>query len=330
MNAVKALFQPFFRKDQRNGEDLLGYSHSWVGDRFAQPLRNLKATAASQGIKMESASFSDSPDADIYFFWERPAPNEPMFDYAIKSGKAMVLLATEPDITVSMNFDPGNPLIFDKIFTWRQDLIDSKKYFGIRPITFRFPGSIDDRSFAQRNFCVLLSSLYNSSAPGSLYQQRLITIKWFEAHHIDKLDWYGRRLRNSSFFTPLYKGETSSKQEVMSRYKFCICYESTSAVPGFITEKIFDAFFAGTVPVYWGPEDILSFVPAGCFIDRRQFAGHEELYEYMQNISEDDYLRYRANAAEFLRGDFARSYNEWSLTKAIMLGCFDINVREPI
>ena len=38
-------------------------------------------------------------------------------------------------------------------------------------------------------------------------------------------------------------------------------------VNGYVTEKIFDAFKAGCVPVYWGAENITKYVPAECFID---------------------------------------------------------------
>ena len=40
---------------------------------------------------------------------------------------------------------------------------------------------------------------------------------------------------------------------------------------GYISEKIFDCFFAGTVPLYLGAPDIEDYIPADTFIDLRQF-----------------------------------------------------------
>jgi len=42
------------------------------------------------------------------------------------------------------------------------------------------------------------------------------------------------------------------KKPIMEQYKFSIYHENARNIPGYITEKIFDSFFAGCVPVYWG------------------------------------------------------------------------------
>ena len=36
-------------------------------------------------------------------------------------------------------------------------------------------------------------------------------------------------------------------------------------VKGYITEKIFDSFFAGVVPIYWGAENITDYVPKSLY-----------------------------------------------------------------
>ena len=43
----------------------------------------------------------------------------------------------------------------------------------------------------------------------------------------------------------------TSKIEWLKQYKFNICFENAS-YPGYLTEKIFDAFEAGCIPIYWG------------------------------------------------------------------------------
>jgi hypothetical protein len=40
-----------------------------------------------------------------------------------------------------------------------------------------------------------------------------------------------------------------SKKNTLEKYKFSICYENARDIPGYITEKIFDCFFAGCVPI---------------------------------------------------------------------------------
>jgi len=66
------------------------------------------------------------------------------------------------------------------------------------------------------------------------------------------------------------RGPVKSKAETLSQYKFALCFENM-ILRGWMTEKLFDCFFAGVVPVYWGAPDVLDFVPASCFIDYRNF-----------------------------------------------------------
>ena len=46
-------------------------------------------------------------------------------------------------------------------------------------------------------------------------------------------------------------GNIDNKVEWLKSYKFNLCFENSS-YPGYLTEKLFDAFMAGCVPIYWG------------------------------------------------------------------------------
>ena len=46
-------------------------------------------------------------------------------------------------------------------------------------------------------------------------------------------------------------GAVKDKIEWLRGYKFNICFENAS-YPGYLTEKLFDSFLAGCIPVYWG------------------------------------------------------------------------------
>lgn len=101
-----------------------------------------------------------------------------------------------------------------------------------------------------------------------------------------------------------WKGAAVSKSDTISRYRFAICFEN-SVLRGWITEKIFDCFFAGTIPVYWGAPEILDRVPAACFIDMRDFSGYEELRAYLHALTEEEVQAYRDAARAYLEsGDF--------------------------
>ncbi|RDU61459.1 glycosyltransferase family 10 domain-containing protein [Helicobacter sp. MIT 14-3879] len=63
------------------------------------------------------------------------------------------------------------------------------------------------------------------------------------------------------------------KREFISQYKFHLCFENISS-PGYITEKLFTAFGAKTVPIYWGDSSISPHSPY--FSDKPKSNGQGE------------------------------------------------------
>jgi hypothetical protein len=107
----------------------------------------------------------------------------------------------------------------------------------------------------------------------------------------------------------VYRGTTASKAGTLGSYKFAICFEN-SVLKGWITEKIFDCFFAGTVPVYWGAPDIALRIPRDCFIDMREFRDYPELRKFLKSLSDRDIERYRNAARDFLKSPRFRPFTK--------------------
>lgn len=211
---------------------------------------------------------------------------------------------------------------FDVIFTWADGLVDGKKYFKVNA-SQRIPAPAEFLPGKKEKLCVLIAGNKKSSHPLELYSERVRTIRWFEANHPDEFDLYGLGWDRRLFTGPLpvralnripalarllaerypsYRGAVASKKSVLGKYRFSICYEN-SRVPGYVTEKIFDSMFAGCVPVYWGAPDILGHVPAGCFIDRRAFGSHEDLYAFLKAMPDAEYAGRMDAIGRYLAGD---------------------------
>jgi hypothetical protein len=107
-----------------------------------------------------------------------------------------------------------------------------------------------------------------------------------------------------------YGGTAVSKAAVLGRYRFALCFENC-VLRGWITEKIFDCFFAGTIPIYWGAPEIAEIIPAECFIDMRRYADYADLRRYLTSLSDQDVADYRGRARDFLR---SASYHPFSRT----------------
>src|SRR5262249_50043473 len=95
------------------------------------------------------------------------------------------------------------------------------------------------------------------------------------------------------------KGPARSKSKTGAQYRVSLCF-GDSILKGWLPEKIFDCFFAGTVPVYWGAPDVLDWIPAECFIDMRQFKDFTELRAFLHSLTPADERRYREAAREFV------------------------------
>ena len=77
-----------------------------------------------------------------------------------------------------------------------------------------------------------------------------------------------------------------NKIEFIQNYRFVLSYENESH-PGYLTEKIFDAFLAKTIPIYWGDPLVNTVFNAKRFIDRSNFNSDEECINEILRINAD-------------------------------------------
>jgi len=96
-----------------------------------------------------------------------------------------------------------------------------------------------------------------------------------------------------------WRGAAPSKYETQSAYTFTLCYENMM-LDGWLNENVFDCFLAGTIPIYLGPPNVTDFIPAECFIDKRQYPTYPELRAYLKSLGPDDIRRYKEAARDFL------------------------------
>jgi hypothetical protein len=95
------------------------------------------------------------------------------------------------------------------------------------------------------------------------------------------------------------RGPVPSKCETLARYRFALCFEN-STIAGWVTEKLFDCLFVGTVPVYWGPTDVAQWVPPECYVDVRHFAGFADLRAFLHALTPRQIEAYREAGRAFL------------------------------
>ena len=77
---------------------------------------------------------------------------------------------------------------------------------------------------------------------------------------------------------------------------------------GYITEKIFDCLYAGTIPLYLGAKDIESLIPAEAYVDCRQFGSWNEMRDAAMNMTTQEIQIMREAGRAFLESKRGLDY----------------------
>ena len=141
-----------------------------------------------------------------------------------------------------------------------------------------------------------------------IYVDRIEALRYFSDHSDFVLyggGWDqvipGFGAKDTQAVRTVWKGqlEYQHKREVMSRFKFALCFENCT-FPGYVTEKIFDCFLAGCIPIYFGAPDIVDFVPPQTFVDYRRFRNYADLDRFLREMTESEADHYLEAARDFL------------------------------
>jgi hypothetical protein len=158
-----------------------------------------------------------------------------------------------------------------------------------------------------------------------LYTSRISAIKHFSSS--GKFELYGKgwdseiiAKRDKTLHLALleiYKGEVEDKIEVLANFKFCLCFENTS-FKGYVTEKLFDCLYSGTIPIYLGDPEIDLIVPSDVFIDVRKFDTWEDLELFCNSLTNSDVENYLTAAKRFLASKAFKNHSYDWFTQSIM------------
>lgn len=252
------------------------------------------------------------------------------------------LIATENPLICPLNKDRAYLSKFDGVFTWNAD------FSNLPNVSHIFiPNQIRSQptpSFSERPIfsCIInANKAFPKGIENDLYRERLEVIRWYETHAPGYFALYGlgwgkpepafnatekvlrrmKRLATQLFGYkpfPSYAGEVEDKESIYRKTKFAYCYENVANLPDYISEKIFDCFFGGCVPVYWGSNTVTKHITSSCFIDRRDFKSNEEVHHYLLSISESEYTKYQENIHQFLASPKAIEFDTTTYVSTII------------
>lgn len=305
-----------------------------LGENLYYPMKLLKEELSHRNFSLDTLDMHHLDEFDKIIFLDYPSSSNFNLDKLHKNAELYLILLESENIKKD-NWDKTNHKYFKKVFTWNQNLVDNIKYFDLK-LSNKVPKDFKIEINSERKFCINISGNKKNNDPNELYSERRKIIKWFNKNHPSDFDLYGfgwdkfcfgyplGRLNRFNFLTKLlkprlkfYRGSVDSKYSVLKNYTFSVCFENIKSTPGYITEKIFDCFFCGTIPIYWGPEEITDFIPSSCFIDIREFNNYDELYNYMKNMTDERYKEYLQAIEDFVNSKDIYIFSAECYTKTI-------------
>jgi hypothetical protein len=319
-----------------NSIDIFNENCQDVRDDCVSYLRLIKSNFDRHDIFFDQPSaVTNLSNVDFSLDFEIPP-------YQIEKYKTRYLVRFECEHIHPESYKISRLSEYKRIFSWSDFGVGSDRFVKIQ-IPNKFIYRPYNNLMSRSGLCCMIAGNKSvaSSTPLELYSERVNTIRWFEKNAPQAFDLFGggwdtpavkpgmanriiRKLKsflpinNSEIYFPSYCGKVTSKLETLQNYRFSICYENIRHLPGYITEKIWDCFFAGCVPVYWGASNITDYIPEDCFIDRRKFSNHEELYKFMVTMTEAEYSAYQARIAAFLSSENARPFSAEAFAETIV------------
>jgi len=159
-----------------------------------------------------------------------------------------------------------------------------------------------------RKFCSFVVSNRDAQSIRNDFFKKLCNYK--------KVESGGRYLNNIGI-----PNGVDDKIKFESEHKFSICFENTSQ-PGYVTEKIIEAYAAQTVPIYWGDPTITKIFNKKSFINVNDFGTIEEAIEYIKKIDKDKKLYLKMLKTPALKNNDIYNEKQEELKK-FLLNIFD-------
>ncbi len=171
----------------------------------------------------------------------------------------------------------GNPLVNIYLYNHISKIVQQETYIAIPFIHYRMNyftslcnkiTPTEETSIQKKRFCLIINKSRLNSEIWK-YANLLSTIG-----RVDNIEIYSSIINKSCY-------DSVDLLNVFNKYKFILCFENSYA-DGYITEKIFNCFFAKTIPIYKGDPNVKNYFMPTSFIDAWQEPA--ELVEEIKNI----------------------------------------------
>ena len=250
-----------------------------------EPFIILKKKLSSQKISINTIDLiNDFKKLDLLIVSRHENNIHKIFDVIKLNPTIRILLISTEEISVALT-QAKNLLeigLFDRILTWRDNEIDGKLFFKYNYWNPHRKYQFNSKK-SRKLLCLINSYKKNYyRSKHNIYFKRFELIEFF--NNREEFDLYGHGWRKYKFFLKCYKGSVKNKIETYQNYDFAFIFENSNNEKGGISEKLWDAFASGCIPIYYGAPNVLDYIPGDCFIDFRNFSDLSELLVFLQKM----------------------------------------------
>jgi glycosyltransferase involved in cell wall biosynthesis len=307
------------------GNGLFDSQSKWNRDGSLRPWLLLRSCAGERGISIDTADYLETSPSTLGV---RLYSSFGIHDRLREVARRKNILFNSFYLFETVMYDPEMYRklpqlsdVFQSVYSWTDEKTLARFTNGsFRVKQFRYPSPysdvIDNYWSREDRKGVILACTNRRGAPmdGDLFGERLNAIRHFS--DAGDFELWGRRWDAASSLPPEVRGAVSKswrgvladKYAAYSRSRFVVCYEN-QILPGWITEKIFDCFRTGAIPLYLGAPDITRWIPEDCFIDVRKFDGYANLDRFMNDLGPRELYNYRLAARDFFASDSFKPFS---------------------
>jgi hypothetical protein len=336
MNKTKNVL--FYNYDKNTNDSLFKENDLNIGDDLLLPLKKTRESLLVKNINCFTSDEINFDNIDLFVIIDFPEHNLNLVKKAKSYKIPVVLVHFESHVIISdplFKFEVRN--LFDYVLSWYTPYrtIYNKNF---RQIHFTFP---TERVVCNTNYSKRIINI--SSNKFSIHNDELYTLKrrWifeFNEYFPDSFDLYGYgwgkyvfeghsdvinlfnrinfRFKLFSQRLKVYKGVIERKRDIFSNYTFSLIIENVSQ-PYWVTEKIFDSFINGVIPIYLGCKNITDYIPSNCFISLNNFHNIDDLMIHLDNLSIQDIILFRKNISEYLNSENAKPFTNDFFVKTL-------------
>jgi hypothetical protein len=285
-------------------------------------------------ITFATADVMPKQDADILIYMFPPnSPKDVLAQKLRCPGQKAILVIWETALGSRYVFNPRNHVAYDAVFTYRNNLVDDKRYFPLPPRAYYRHRIAIGLPFGQRRIGCLVgtnwkirrhSGLFTmrkgwdfslrdwidyAFCPGELISFRAEVGKACATYESGGFDVFGqgwdllRETRDVCLGVP-----KESTLSYVGKYRYYFAIENQTSDCGLISERVWDALWGDSVPVYLGHTGLDQFVPRECYIDARQFDQPAKMLEWLHRTPESAWARYHRAGREFIHSNAVEKF----------------------